>query len=142
MYNKEKKEINCSHNHTKEEITFYGCETGLQPCGLPLPPEQIKKSVDDIKERIRWARSVARNDKEFLLLCDCAVDESYILGQQEVKESLREKIEGLRNDVRPEITVWLKGNRETNEAQNEMLDQVLTLLADVSPKTTDNKEKV
>ncbi len=48
--------------------------------------------------------------------------------QSQERARLKEKIEGNRKDVRPDIRIWLTGNRDTNEGYNEALSDIVKIL--------------
>lgn len=86
-----------------------------------------------------WEKEVSQHGQIIFYLGEMDARDRYPIAEKELidyissillsqKQELREKMEGMRKDVRPEVTVWLWGNRETNEAYNRALDDILKLL--------------
>lgn len=49
--------------------------------------------------------------------------------------TVEEKVKAQMVDVRPEIRVWLRGTRETNEAHNQSLEAVLSLINELKKQS-------
>lgn len=104
-----------------------------------MPPEQIKKSVDERFDKEFPEVTIYRESHYGGTITDISraiksfIQKELSQREQEIKESLREEIE---ND---EV---IKIMREKTDCEYGTYTRILALLANVSPKTTDNKEKV
>lgn len=93
----------------------------------------IKESEQKRKERYEWRHTPEGRGFLYDKLGEQTVDEvlldaECVSSQLALLEGVKESCEGMMKDIRPEVTVWLSGNRETNESFNSALSQVIQSL--------------
>lgn len=96
----------------KDDLDGLGCDNPQCPC-------HVKESKPSEWEKI---------DKQIGQAHEDGYKEGLTASHNSLLEEIEKEVEKEKVDIRPEITVWLRGDRKSNEAHNQALDSIIGLI--------------